>query len=58
MFQGFPKGQPNVQHLTAAKEALLQVVNSGKYKLMERFHDNFAAETRNNAEAFLRCNIP
>ena len=51
MFQGFPKGQPNVQHLTAAKEALLQVVNSGKYKLMERFHDNFAAETRNNAEA-------
>ena len=51
MYQGFPKGQPNVQHLTAAKEALLQVVNSGKYKLMDHFHDNFAAETRNNAES-------
>lgn len=51
MYQGFPKGQPDVQHLAAAKEALLQVVNSGKYKLMDHFHDNFAAETRNNAES-------
>ncbi|MCE7060636.1 RagB/SusD family nutrient uptake outer membrane protein [Dyadobacter sp. CY343] len=51
MYQGFPKGQPNVAHLTAAKAALIQVVNSGKYKLMEHFHDNFAAETRNNAES-------
>ncbi|WP_439581940.1 RagB/SusD family nutrient uptake outer membrane protein [Dyadobacter bucti] len=51
MFQGFPKGQPDVAHLTAAKAALIQVVNSGKYRLMDNFHDNFAAETRNNAES-------
>ncbi|MDQ6480673.1 RagB/SusD family nutrient uptake outer membrane protein [Dyadobacter sp. LHD-138] len=51
MFQAFPKGQPDVAHLTAAKAALVQVVNSGKYKLMDNFHDNFAAETRNNAES-------
>ncbi|MCF2505735.1 RagB/SusD family nutrient uptake outer membrane protein [Dyadobacter sp. CY107] len=51
MFQGFPKGLPNVAHLTAAKAALIQVVNSGKYRLMDNFHDNFAAETRNNAES-------
>lgn len=51
VFQGFPKGQPNVAHLTAAKEALLKVVNSGKYRLVDNFHDNFAAETRNNPES-------
>ncbi len=51
MFQGFPKGMADIAHLTAAKEALLKVVNSGKYRLVDNFHDNFAAETRNNAES-------
>jgi hypothetical protein len=51
MFQAFPKGQPDVAHLTEAKAALTQVVNSGKFRLMDNFHDNFAAETRNNAES-------
>ena len=51
MFQAFPKGQPDVAHLTEAKAALNQVVNSGKFRLMDNFHDNFAAETRNNAES-------
>jgi hypothetical protein len=51
MYQGFPKGVPNVAHLTSAKEALIKVVNSGKYRLTDNYHDNFAAETRNNAES-------
>ncbi len=51
MYQAFPKGVPNIAHLTEAKAVLLQVVNSGKYVLMNSFHDNFAAETRNNAES-------
>lgn len=51
MFQAFPNGQADLAHLEAAKGLLDQIIASGNYTLTENFHDNFAAETRNNAES-------
>lgn len=51
MFQAFPNGQADLAHLEAAKTLLDQIIASGNYRLMDNFHDNFAAETRNNEES-------
>ena len=53
MYQGFDvaTGAPNAAKLTAAKTALDQIVNSGKFMLIDRFSQNFDSDTRNNAES-------
>jgi starch-binding outer membrane protein, SusD/RagB family len=51
MYQAFPKGQPNAQKLQEAKVLLEEVVKSGKYKLVDKYSDNFDVPTRNNAES-------
>jgi len=53
MFQGFDvnTGAPNTAKLTAAKTLLEEIVNSGKYRLVDLYRDNFDASTRNNAES-------
>jgi hypothetical protein len=39
------------QKYPEAKTLLLEIVNSGQYKLMDKYHDNFRASTNNNAES-------
>jgi starch-binding outer membrane protein, SusD/RagB family len=53
MYQGFDvaTGAPNSAKLTAAKAVLDQIVNSGKFKLIDNFSQNFDSDTRNNAES-------
>jgi starch-binding outer membrane protein, SusD/RagB family len=52
MFQGFSNtGTPNAAKLTAAKALLDQIVNSGRFRLVDNFQDNFMVRTRNNAES-------
>ncbi len=53
MFQGFDinTGAPNAAKLQAAKALLEEIVNSGKYKLVDNFQDNHDADTRNNVES-------
>ena len=53
MYQGFDvaTGAPNAAKLTAAKTTLDQIVNSGKFMLIDRFSQNFDSDTRNNAES-------
>jgi starch-binding outer membrane protein, SusD/RagB family len=53
MYQGFDvaTGAPNAAKLTAAKAILDEIVNSGKYRLVDNFRDNHDANTRNNAES-------
>ena len=53
MFQGFDvaTGAPNAAKLQAAKLLLDQIVNSGKFMLIDRFSQNFDTDTRNNAES-------
>ncbi|ADB37955.1 RagB/SusD family nutrient uptake outer membrane protein [Spirosoma linguale] len=53
MFQGFDisSGAANTAKLQQAKAVLDQIVNSGKYKLIDNFSQNFDSDTRNNAES-------
>jgi len=53
MYQGFDKstGAANAAKLTAAKAILEEIVNSGKYRLVELYRDNHDASTRNNPES-------
>jgi hypothetical protein len=51
MFQGFPNGQADPARMQAAKKLLDQIIASGQYSLADNFHDNFAAEARNNGES-------
>lgn len=53
MFQGFDvaTGAPNAAKLQAAKALLDQLVTGGKFRLIDRFSQNFDADTRNNAES-------
>jgi hypothetical protein len=53
MFQAFDRqtGAPNTEKLTQAKQVLDQIINSGKYSLVDRYHDNFSAGSRNNPES-------
>lgn len=52
MYQGWDaNGAPNAAKLTEAKALLDQIVNSGRYTLMEKFADNFLVATRNNQES-------
>jgi hypothetical protein len=53
MFQGFDigTGAPNTAKLQQAKTALDQIVNSGKFRLIDNFSQNFDSDTRNNAES-------
>jgi starch-binding outer membrane protein, SusD/RagB family len=53
MYQGFDisTGAANPTKLAAAKALLEEIVNSGKYKLVDNFRDNHDANTRNNQES-------
>lgn len=52
MYQGWDEnGNPNTAKLTEAKALLDQIVNSGKFSLVEKFADNFLVATRNNQES-------
>ncbi len=53
MYQGWDvsTGAANVAKLTAAKALLDQIVNSGKFRLVPKYEDNFLIATRNNAES-------
>lgn len=53
MFQGFDisTGAPNATKLQQAKALLDQIVNSGKFSLMENYSQNFDSDTRNNKES-------
>ncbi|MDO8967075.1 RagB/SusD family nutrient uptake outer membrane protein [Algoriphagus sp.] len=52
MYQGWDaSGNANAAKLTEAKALLDQIVNSGRYRLVDRYADNFKVTTRNNAES-------
>jgi len=53
MYQGFDiaTGAPNAAKLQQAKTVLDQVVNSGKFSLIDNFSQNFDSDTRNNRES-------
>ncbi len=52
MYQGWDSnGAPNTAKLSEAKEILDQIVNSGRFRLVDNFQDNFLVRTRNNAES-------
>ncbi|MGB5371119.1 MAG: RagB/SusD family nutrient uptake outer membrane protein [Flavobacteriaceae bacterium] len=52
MFQGWDSsGSANVGKLQEAKVLLDEIVNSGRYSLVDNFDDNFLVNTRNNAES-------
>jgi hypothetical protein len=53
MFQGWniSTGAANATKLTEAKAILEEIVNSGKYRLVDLYRDNHDASTRNNAES-------
>lgn len=53
MFQGWniSTGAANATKLTEAKAILEEIVNSGKFKLVDLYRDNHDASTRNNAES-------
>lgn len=55
MFQAFDPytGTPNNAALTAAKTYLDQIINSGRFSLMDKYGDNFSANpsARNNKES-------
>ena len=52
MYQGWDaSGTANAAKLTEAKALLDQIVNSGRFTLVEKFQDNFLVATRNNAES-------
>jgi starch-binding outer membrane protein, SusD/RagB family len=53
MYQGFDisSGAANAAKLSAAKALLEEIVNSGRFKLVDNFRDNHEASTRNNQES-------
>jgi hypothetical protein len=52
MYQGWDQnGNPNTAKLQEAKALLDQIVNSGRFSLVEKFEDNFLVATRNNKES-------
>ena len=52
MYQGWDEnGNPNTAKLQEAKVLLDQIVNSGRFRLVEKFQDNFLVATRNNEES-------
>jgi len=52
MYQGWDaSGTANAAKLTEAKVLLDQIVNSGRFTLVDKFQDNFLVATRNNAES-------
>lgn len=52
MYQGWDaNGTANTAKLTEAKALLDQIVNSGKFTLVDKFQDNFLVATRNNPES-------
>lgn len=55
MYQGFDvaTGAPNAAALTAAKTLLDQIIATGRFKLIDRYGDNFSAApaNRNNSES-------
>ncbi len=52
MYQGWDQnGIANTAKLTEAKVLLDQIVNSGKFSLVEKYEDNFLIATRNNEES-------
>jgi hypothetical protein len=52
MYQGWDaSGNANAAKLTEAKALLDQIVQSGRYSLVDKYADNFKVTTRNNAES-------
>lgn len=52
MFQGWDaSGNANATKLREAKALLDQIVQSGRYRLVDKYADNFKVTTRNNAES-------
>jgi starch-binding outer membrane protein, SusD/RagB family len=52
MYQGWDaSGNANATKLREAKALLDQIVQSGRYRLVEKYADNFMVTTRNNAES-------
>lgn len=52
MYQGWDaNGTVNTAKLQEAKALLDQIVNSGLFRLVDKFEDNFLVATRNNAES-------
>jgi hypothetical protein len=52
MYQGWAAdGTAKTAKLTEAKVLLDQIVNSGKFSLVDKFQDNFLVATRNNRES-------
>ncbi len=52
MFQGWDSsGSANAGKLQEAKVLLDEIVNSGRFSLVDKFNDNFLVNTRNNAES-------
>jgi hypothetical protein len=55
MYQAFnvATGEPRLENINKAKEYLDQIINSGKYQLVEKYHDNWSGDpaNRNNKES-------
>ena len=53
LYQGWniDDGSANIAKLEQAKPLLEEIINSGKYRLVEQFSHNFLIETRNNEES-------
>lgn len=52
MYQGWDdSGNANTAKLQEAKPLLEEIINSGKFSLMDKFSDNFYVATNNNAES-------
>ena len=53
VYQGWDidNGSANVGKLEEAKPLLEEIINSGKYQLVDRFSHNFLIDTRNNVES-------
>lgn len=52
MYQGWNEsGAANTAKLQEAKPLLEEVINSGRYSLMEKFSENFFVRTNNNSES-------
>lgn len=52
MYQGWDaSGNANATKLREAKALLDQIVQSGRYRLVDKYADNFLVTTRNNAES-------
>ena len=55
--QGWPGGSANAGKLNSAKSLLLEVVNSGQFKLLDKYDDNFYVRTNNSEESIFEVQM-